>query len=200
MSIFFPKILVLICIMKNEISRSVEKIKSGKVIVYPTDTIWGIGCDATNQKAVDKIYKIKNRPGSKSMIILVKDFEMLKNYIIDVPEKIEDFLRSATKPTTVIYKNPKDLAPNVIASDNTVAIRIVQNEFCNALINEFGKPIVSTSANLSGMPSPSSFNEIDPLLLKQVDYIVNLPAIETKNTASQIIRLNDSDEVEFLRK
>ena len=100
----------------------------------------------------------------------------------------------------MIYSHPKGLAPNVVAADNTVAIRVVQNDFCKALIREFGKPIVSTSANFSGAPSPSSLDEIDPLLLKQVDYIVNLPAAESKNAASQIIKLNDLGEIEFLRK
>lgn len=186
--------------MKAEINQSLKTLASGGTLIYPTDTIWGLGCDATNQAAVEKVYKIKNRPDSKSLIILVNGMEMLQKYISEVPAEIEKFLRDTSKPTTVIYRHPAGLASNVIAADDTVAIRIVQSDFCKALISEFGKPIVSTSANFSGQPSASSFKEIDPLLLKQVDYIVNLPAAESKNTASQIIKLNNLGEIEFLRK
>ena len=186
--------------MKEEINQSLKTLASGGTLVYPTDTIWGLGCDATNQAAVEKVYRIKNRPDSKSLIILVNGIEMLQKYISKIPVGIENFLKTASKPTTVIYKHPRGLAANVIATDNTVAIRIVQSDFCKALIQEFGKPIVSTSANFSNQASPSSFKEIDPLLLKQVDYIVNLPAAESKNSASQIIKLNNLGEIEFLRK
>ena len=186
--------------MIKEVQSTVGFLTLHGAIIYPTDTIWGLGCDATNQGAVKKIYKIKRRAESKSLIVLVDGIKMLEQYVDSVPEVIIDFLKSAIKPTTVIYSHPKGLAPNVIAADNTVAIRIVQTDFCKALIREFGKPIVSTSANFSNQPSPSSFDEIDPLLLKQVDYIVNLPAAESKNTASQIIKLNDLGEIEFLRK
>ena len=186
--------------MKAEINRSLKTLASGETLIYPTDTIWGLGCDATNQTVVEQVYKIKNRSESKSLIILVDGMDMLKKYVNAVPIEIEKFLRNASKPTTVIYRHPTGLAPNVIAADDTVAIRIVQSDFCKALIREFGKPIVSTSANLSNQPSPSSFDEIDPLLLKQVDYIVNLPAVESKNTASQIIKVNDHGEIEYIRK
>lgn len=186
--------------MKNEIITSLEQIKKGHVIVYPTDTIWGLGCDATNQSAVEKVYKIKNRSESKSLIILVDGIKMLEEYVDTVPEVIKEYIKKAVKPTTVIYARPKGLASNVVAQDNTVAIRIVENDFCKALIRAFGKPVVSTSANFSNQPSPSSFNEIDPLLLEKADYIVNLPAAETKKTASQIIKLNDLGKIEFLRK
>ena len=186
--------------MKSEISKTLEQIKVGKIIVYPTDTIWGLGCDATNQSAVEKVYQIKNRSESKSLIILVDGMEMLEAYVAAVPEVIEKYIKTATNPTTVIYSQPIGLASNVVAQDDTVAIRIVKNEFCKALIKSFGKPIVSTSANFSNQPSPSNFDEIDPLLLEKADYIVNLPAVETKKTASQIIKLNDLGEIEFLRK
>jgi len=185
--------------MRDEINRALKVLKSGGTLIYPTDTIWGLGCDATNTKAVEKIYKIKNRPDSKSLIILVDGMEMLKEYISFVPEKVLEFLNTTKRPTTVVYNQPLGLAPNVVAYDDTVAIRIVQNNFCKALISELGKPIVSTSANFSGAPTPSGLHEIVPLLLKQVDYIVNLPAAESIITASQIIKLNDLGEIEFLR-
>ncbi|MCP4882385.1 MAG: threonylcarbamoyl-AMP synthase [Flavobacteriales bacterium] len=186
--------------MKENIRKALKTLASGETLIYPTDTIWGFGCDATNVEAVEKIYKIKSRPDSKSLIILVDGMEMLQKYIDTIPERIEKFLDNANRPTTVIYSDPKGLAKNVVASDNTVAIRIVQNDFCRDLIEKFGKAIVSTSANFSGVASPDGFDEIDPLLLKKADYIVNLPAAQTKNTASQIIKLNDRGEIEFLRK
>ena len=186
--------------MKAAVENAIKILESGGAIIYPTDTIWGLGCDATNQVAVKKIYKIKNRSESKSLIILVDGMDMLKKYVNAIPTEIEKFLRNASKPTTVIYCHPAGLAPNVIAADDTVAIRIVQSDFCKALIQAFGKPIVSTSANFSNQPSPSSFDEIDPLLLKQVDYIVNLPEAKSKKTASQIIKLNNLGEIQFLRK
>ena len=186
--------------MKTEIENTIKVLAAGGTIVYPTDTIWGIGCDAKNEKAVAKVFDLKQRSESKSLIILVDSISMLKLYIPSIPDEITRFLNDAKKPTSVIYNHPNGLAENVVAADNTVAIRIVQNEFCKTLIREFGKPIVSTSANFSNQPSPARFDEIDPLLLKQVDYIVNLPAVESKNTASQIIKVGDHGEIEYIRK
>ena len=186
--------------MKTEIENAIKVLASRGVIIYPTDTIWGIGCDATNAKAVAKVFDLKQRAESKSLIILVDSISMLKLYIPSIPVEIQRFLNETKKPTTVIYSHPNGLAGNVVAADNTVAVRIVQNKFCKALIREFGGPIVSTSANFSKQPSPARFDEIDPLLLKQVDYIVNLPAVESKNTASQIIKVGDHGEIEYIRK
>jgi L-threonylcarbamoyladenylate synthase len=185
---------------EKTVNDAVRVLRSGGVLLYPTDTIWGLGCDATDAMAVEKIYRIKRRSSSKSLIILVDSTDMLQRYVPVIPKVIRDFLGNAERPTTVIYEHPKSLAANVIASDDTVAIRIVKNDFCEEMIRKFGKPVVSTSANFSNEPSPSSYEEIDPLLLKQADYIVNLPTVESKNTASQIIRVNDLGEVEFLRK
>ena len=186
--------------MQRPVEESVKILETGSVFVYPTDTIWGIGCDATSVQAVENIYRIKKRPDSKSLIILVDGMEMLHEYVSEFPLVIQNFLKTANKPTTVIYNHPKGLASNVVAADDTVAIRIVQNEFCQQVIKKFGRPIVSTSANFSGSASPKSFDEIDPLLLKQADYIVNLPAAESKSSASQIIKLNRFGAIEFLRK
>lgn len=186
--------------MKHIIKEALLVLRDEGTLIYPTDTIYGLGCDATKEVAVEKIYKIKNRSESKSLIILVDGMEMLQEYVSAVPGAVEKFLQTSTRPTTVIYSHPKGLAPNVVAADDTVAIRIVQNDFCQALIREFGKPIVSTSANFSGAPSPTGFDEIDPLLLTKADYIVNLPAIKTKNAASQIIKVNEVGEIAFLRK
>lgn len=186
--------------MKVEIKSAVEVLRSGGTLIYPTDTIWGIGCDATNEKAVARVFDMKQRSESKSLIILVDGLAMLKQYVPEFPKIIDAFLQRATRPTTVIYNGPRGLAPNVIAGDDTVAIRIVKHEFCEQLIHEFGKPLVSTSANISGHPAPGDFDEIDPSLLNKADYIVNLPLKKSQNTASQIIKVNDLGKIEYLRK
>ncbi len=172
----------------------------GKSILYPTDTIWGIGCDATNFEAVSTVYKIKQREESKSLIVLVSSIEMLLDYVITVPEKALDLISSSKKPTTIIYRNPKHLSANCIASDNTIAIRIVQDEFCKQLIEEFGKPLVSTSANISGEDTPKSFSEISKTILHSVDYIVNLQQDKIAETSSRILRITEDDEVEVIRE
>jgi len=186
--------------MNQIINKSLEILCNGKTILYPTDTVWGIGCDATDDKAVEKIYKLKQRSESKSLIILVNSWEMLLNYVDMIPEKVSCILTGSSKPTTVIYNNPKGLAGNVIANDNTVAIRIVNNGFAHELIQQFGKPIVSTSANISGEPNPKSFEEINPSLLDSVDYIVNLPLENKSGIASQIVKVHNDGKIEFLRK
>ncbi|PHR70575.1 MAG: threonylcarbamoyl-AMP synthase [Lutibacter sp.] len=170
-----------------------------KIILYPTDTVWGLGCDATNEQVVKKIYKIKGRTESKSLIVLVSSIHMLKKYV-SVSKNILRFLETTVKPTTVIYQNPKGLASNVIASDNTVAIRIVQDEFCRKLIKRFGKPIVSTSANISNSPTPKSFQEIEPSILQRVDYIVNLHQNKTCNKPSSIIKIEKDGSATIIRK
>ena len=147
--------------MISSINSSYFNLQKGGNILYPTDTVWGIGCDATNEKAVTKIFRIKKREESKSLVILVNNIEMLRQHVGEIPTKLIDILKKATKPTTVIYKSPKGLAKNVIAKDNTVAIRIAQDEFCQKLIKKFGKPLVSTSANISGSRTPSTFKEIN---------------------------------------
>lgn len=186
--------------MRQEIDKALEFFIQGKTVLYPTDTVWGLGCDATNAEAVQKIYKIKNREESKSLIVLVSHLEMLKTYIEKVPEQAILFLESQTKPTTIIYKNPRLLASNAIADDHTVGIRIVQNEFCQKLIQQFGKPIISTSANLSGSPTPMCFDEISPSVLDQVDYVVDLHRSSRSSQSSQIIKFNAAGHPEYLRK
>ncbi|CAM1362660.1 L-threonylcarbamoyladenylate synthase [Tenacibaculum sediminilitoris] len=172
--------------MLNQI---LDNLRQGNTILYPTDTVWGLGCDATNEEAVKKIYKIKNRKESKSLIILVDSIEMLQNHVGNIPEKALKILKETKKPTTIIYNNPIRLAPNTIASDNTIAIRIPQDEFCIQLIKEFGKPIVSTSANVSGEPTPKSFSEISQAILKNVDYVVNLHQEKVAEKSSTILKV-----------
>ncbi|CAM1341075.1 L-threonylcarbamoyladenylate synthase [Tenacibaculum amylolyticum] len=175
------------------INECLKKISEGGTILYPTDTVWGLGCDATNEEAVAEIYKIKNREESKSLIVLVDSLEMLQQHVL-VPQKAIEILENTEKPTTIIYNNPKGIAQNIInKEDNTLAIRIVKNEFCESLIKAFGKPIVSTSANVSGNPTPKSFSEIEKAILDSVDYIVNLHQDKIATKSSTILKIDGED-------
>ena len=186
--------------MKTEINITVNALKKGDLILYPTDTVWGIGCDATNEISVRKIFSVKKREANKSLVILVDSMEMLNKYVEEIPERIADFFKNVVKPTTAIYNNPKGLAKNVLANDNTVAIRIAQDKFCQKLIQKFGKPIVSTSANISGKPTPRTFKEIDPSVMGKVDYVVNLYHHKITDSPSAIIKINDKGELEIIRE
>ncbi|MDP2088032.1 MAG: L-threonylcarbamoyladenylate synthase [Flavobacteriaceae bacterium] len=186
--------------MQQEIQNTLKTLKEDKIIIYPTDTIWGIGCDATNKEAVQKIYKIKEREESKSMIILVDSIQMLHKYIPEIPEVAYDIIELSENPITIIYDNPKGLAKNLVADDNSIAIRIPKNEFLIKLIQKFKKPIVSTSANISGDKSPLNFSEINPDLLKQVDYVVDLDREKVATKSSSIIKLRSNGEVIIIRK
>ena len=182
------------------LQQTLKALIEGKSILYPTDTVWGIGCDATNFEAVAKVYSIKEREESKSLIILVSSPEMLLNYVNAVPQKAIDLLSTSEKPTTIIYKNPKGIAKNCIASDNTIAIRIVQDNFCKDLITKFGKPIVSSSANTSGNDTPKSFSEISTTILDSVDYIVNLQQEKIAIASSRILKITDDNRVVVIRE
>ena len=186
--------------MQQEIHETIQTLKQGDLILYPTDTIWGIGCDATNPAAVSKIYQLKQRHESKALICLVSNYTMLKMYINHIPQSVITYLEQVTKPTTIIYNNPKGFAENLIASDNTIAIRIVSEGFAHELIKAFNKPIVSTSANSSGKPSSKSFEEISKDILKGVDYVVNLPDEKSHAKPSSIIKLLDDGSFEVIRE
>ncbi|WP_274476332.1 L-threonylcarbamoyladenylate synthase [Mangrovimonas aestuarii] len=186
--------------MNEDINKALTTLKQGGLILYPTDTVWGIGCDATNFDAIKKIYALKQREESKSMICLVSDFKMLQQYVEDVPEVAYDILKYTDKPTTVIYDKPIRVSENLIAPDNTLAIRVVRDKFCNQLLRKFRKPIVSTSANISGQPTPLSFKEIPEEILKGVDYVVNLPNIKMGTKPSSIIKLSNDGKVQVIRK
>jgi len=187
--------------MQAEINSAITILKQGGLLLYPTDTIWGIGCDATNFEAVEKIYNLKKREDSKSLICLVNDFKMLERYIEDVPENAIDILKYATQPTTIIYDRPLHIAENLISGDNSLAIRIIRNtSFVNELIQKFKKPIVSTSANISGKPAPKSFKEISQEVLKGVDYVVNLPNVKSSSKPSTIIKLSNDGKVKVIRQ
>lgn len=174
-------------------------LNQNKTLVYPTDTVYGLGCDATNAKAVSKVYYLKKRDDSKALICLVSDMQMLRKHIKTIPQQALNLIKNATKPTTIIYNNPIGFAPNLVAKDNTVAIRVVQKGFAHDLVKAFKKPIVSTSANISGEPTPKSYHEISPQILENVDYVVNLPN-ECGQTPSAIVKIEVSGDLTIIRE
>ncbi|WP_405381311.1 L-threonylcarbamoyladenylate synthase [Maribacter sp. LLG6340-A2] len=186
--------------MTEEINKCIEVLEKGGLILYPTDTVWGIGCDATNEEAVKKVYTLKERDDSKALICLVGNDAMLEKHIEKVPELAYDIIDLATKPTTIIYDRPRGIAKNLVASDNTLAIRVATDKFCQYLIGKFKKPIVSTSANISGNPTPKSFQNIDDAILKGVDYVVNLHREKQNSSSSSIIRLSNDNSVKIIRE
>ena len=176
-------------------------LREGGVILYPTDTIWGLGCDATNQDAVEKIYKIKKRRESKSLIILVNGFVMLERYVRNIPDVAGEILDVSDKPMTIIYSEGKNLAPGVCNEDGSVGIRICSDDFCNELITRFRKPVISTSANYSEAPSPSHFSEIEDEIIRSADYVVKYRQTDTnKYTPSSIIKVDDNGVIKIIRK
>lgn len=186
--------------MIEEIKNALEILKNGGIILYPTDTIWGIGCDATNAEAVSKVYQLKQREDSKSLIILLDHPNRLNSYIDVIPDIAWDLIEVTDKPLTIIYPGAKNLAKNVINSDGTVGIRITTDEFCKNLISKFQKPLVSTSANISGDPHPSNYVKIHPDIIKNVDYVVNWRQEETSGSEpSSIIKLGLGGQVEVIR-
>ena len=157
---------------EKDIEKCLETLKSGGLILYPTDTVWGIGCDASNEKAVEKVYKLKRRSDEKAMIVLVADERDIMQHVAAPDLSLFDHLDKTTKPTTVVYEGALGFADNLVPKDGSIAIRICKDEFCRQLIKRFRKPIVSTSANISGMPAPKIFNEITDEIKNGVDYIV----------------------------
>jgi len=186
--------------LEIEITKSIKTLENGNVLVYPTDTVWGIGCDATDATAVKKIFKLKHRADSQSFILLVGNYKMLQKYLnTKLPDAVAQTIKDFKTPTTVIYNNPKNVAKNLIAKDGTLAIRIVQDTFCKKLISQFNKPIVSTSANISKKQTPLSFDQIDKSILKRADYVVNLHRNKKNLKASQILKLNKDATFKILR-
>ena len=184
--------------MKEDITKSLEILREGKLLLYPTDTVWGLGCDATNEEAVQKVYQLKNRSESKSLVVLVDSLKMLNEYIQYIPDEALKLLNSLEKPTTIIYEHQRGLAKNMVADDNTIAVRIPNHQFCKDLIKEFGKPIVSTSANKSGEETPKSFGEISPAIVEGVDYVVKIERDKVSDKSSTILKLI-GDEVQVIR-
>ncbi len=199
--------------MEEEIKKALDVLRTGGILLYPTDTIWGIGCDATNEKAVEKVIAIKSpvteggnttapfRTGGKSLIILVSDDGMLNRFVKNIPEVAWDLMEVSDSPITIIYDGGRGLAKNVFAEDGSIGVRKVTEEFCQRLIHKFGKPIVSTSANISGEPSPQNFSEIKEEIKLSVDYVVNWRQNEFGNSKpSSIIKLKENGEIKIIRK
>jgi len=187
--------------MMEEVKRAVDHLKRGEVILYPTDTIWGIGCDATNSKAIDKIFRIKKRDEAKSLIILLSDPAQLHNYVESVPMIAFDLIQSIVHPLTIIYPEAKNLPKQLLADDGSIAIRVVKNEFCHEMIDHLGKPVVSTSANLSGDDPPVLYSRISEEIRQGVDYIVNFHRTAIHRTRpSKIIRIDSMGNFSIIRE
>ncbi len=187
--------------IKENIETAAKILKEGGIILYPTDTVWGLGCDATNEKAVEKIYKIKKRVDSKSLIVLASDMDMVCRYIKVVPEVAEQLTEVADTPLTIIYPGAVGLAKNVIASDGSVGMRIPNHEFCSELLRKFRRPIVSTSANISGEKTPLTFLEISEDIIQSVDFTADVIFEEgSTQVPSSVIKLGVGGEIEIIRK
>jgi len=186
--------------MIEDIKSALEVLQKGGVILYPTDTIWGLGCDACNEEAVKRIYAIKKRIDSKSMLILMENAALLDRYVEEVPEIAFDLIEVTDKPLTIIYDGAKNLANNLLAEDGSIGIRITTEVFSSDLIRRFKRPIVSTSANVSGKPSPACFDEIDPQIIDAVDYVVKYRQDDRqKALPSSIMKLGRGGEIKIIR-
>jgi L-threonylcarbamoyladenylate synthase len=186
--------------MQEDIKNALEILRKGGVILYPTDTVWGLGCDATNQEAVAKIYEIKKREDSKSMLTLIDHSGRLNSYIKEIPEIAWELIDASISAITIIYPGAKNLAKNLIAEDGSIGIRISDDDFCKELIKRFGKPLVSTSANISGGNTPSVFSEISEEIKDSVDYIVEWRQDDyTKKPPSSIIKLGEGGVFKIIR-
>ncbi|PHR30425.1 MAG: threonylcarbamoyl-AMP synthase [Fluviicola sp.] len=183
-----------------DLTTHIEKLRSGGIILYPTDTIWGIGCDATDEKACERIANLKGRSDDKSFVLLADGFPMIQKYILEFPEVCYDLADLATKPLTIIYPNAKGLAPSVLANDGSIGIRITDDPICLKLIRGMRKPLVSTSANLTGEDSPVEFRDIDSKITEGVDVIVKDRLKEKRMKASQIIKIGLGGQVTVIRK
>jgi L-threonylcarbamoyladenylate synthase len=187
--------------MYDEIKRAVEVLRSGGVILYPTDTVWGLGCDATNEKAVKRIFEIKKRTDAKAMLVLIDSPGKLQSYVDEVPDIAWDLIEMAEKPLTIIYPEARNLAPNLIAEDKSVGIRITAEDFSKKLCAQFRKPIVSTSANVSNEPTPSNFSQISDEIKSAVDYVVNFRQAEiSQPKLSSIIKLGKGNIFQLIRE
>ncbi len=186
--------------MESELKKAIEVLQKGGLILYPTDTVWGIGCDASNNEAVERIYDLKKRDINKPLISFVADERMLKKYVATIPPVAISIIEISDSPTTIIYDKGKNLAPHLINKNNTVAIRVPNDDFCYWLCRRFNGAIVSTSANLSGETTPKSFKEIAPEVLKGVDYVVNLQREKICSKPSSTIKLSNNGVVKIIRK
>ncbi|MBL7971162.1 MAG: threonylcarbamoyl-AMP synthase [Prolixibacteraceae bacterium] len=187
--------------MIEDVKAALEVLQKGGVILYPTDTIWGLGCDATNEEAVKRLYAIKNRENTKNMLVLMENVALLERYVDEVPEIAYDLIELSDKPLTIIYDGARNMAKNLIAEDGSIGIRITAEKFSSELIRRFKRPVVSTSANISGKPSPACFDEIDPEIIAAVDYVVKYRQDDVqKAVPSSIMKLGRGGEIKIIRE
>lgn len=187
--------------MIEDIKAAIEVLQKGGIILYPTDTVWGLGCDATNEEAVKKLYSIKKRDASRGMLVLMENAALLERYVEEVPEIAYDLIELTDKPLTIIYDGAKNLAKNLVTADRSIGIRITSETFSAELVRRFKKPIVSTSANLSGKKAPANFNEIPQEIISAADYVVKYRQDETqKGHPSSIMKLGRGGEVKIVRE
>ncbi|WP_430613046.1 L-threonylcarbamoyladenylate synthase [Flavobacterium sp. JP2137] len=186
--------------IQKEVHNAFEAIQKGGIILYPTDTVWGLGCDANNPEAIKKIFALKKRAESKSMIVLINGDRMLHHIFKEIPEVAWQIIEFSDKPTTLILDHPKNVAKELIAADDSLGVRIVTDPFCFRLIERMKSPLVSTSANLSGSATARTFQEIDPIILEGVDYVVNLHQDRKAIPPSTIIKLTTDSKVTIIRK
>jgi L-threonylcarbamoyladenylate synthase len=187
--------------LQEEIRKAVEVLRQGGTILYPTDTVWGIGCDATNEEAVRKVYEIKRRTDSKALLVLVDSASKIPSYVDEVPDMAWQLIEITEKPLTIIYPEAKNLATNLIAADHSIGIRVTRELFSKTLCEQFRKPIVSTSANISGKPTPSNFSQIDEEIKSAVDYVVNWRQDEkSEPQPSSIIKLDKGNVIQIIRQ
>ena len=185
---------------ENDITQCVNTLNNGGLILYPTDTVWGIGCDATNAEAVKRVYQLKQRDDSKALIVLIDNADHVDHYVVDVPAIARELIDVAVKPLTIIYEGAYNLAPNLLGDEDSVGIRIPNDEFCHQLCARFGKPIVSTSANVSGNPTAKTFADIDPAIVNGVDYAVEYRRDDTTpHHPSNIILLSRDGTFKIIR-
>ena len=185
---------------RDDIEKSLKILNQGGVLLYPTDTIWGIGCDATDSAAIERVYAIKQRKDTQSMLSLVDGLDMLALYVSDVPEVAVQLMKKAVKPLSIVYPKARNLAANLIAANGSIGIRVVQEPFCQQLVKAFGKPIVSTSANISGKPTPATFDEISADIKNAVDYTVRWRQDDRQPAkASSIALLKADGNVQIIR-
>lgn len=186
--------------MEQEIERCVRLLREGKVILYPTDTVWGIGCDATNEEALMRVYEIKRRDEKKSMIILLDSAERLPLYVQKIPLVAWDLIPHISRPTTFIYPTARNLPKRLVHTDGTIAIRITRNEFCRQMVRALGKPVISTSANRSDEPTPPTFDQISPELMQEVDYVVSREYADSSDfKPSRLIKFLDDYNFTIIR-
>lgn len=187
--------------MKDEAKRAAQVIQNGGIILHPTDTIWGIGCDPQNEKAVDRIYSLKGRPREKTMLLLVSGFDMIADYVQAIPQQAKELEARTNKPTTIIYPDAQNLAKNLLPHDKTMGMRITREPFSKTMLNLLGKPVVSTSANLSGEPYPERFEKMSETIKNGVDYIVNI--YHDRGFAaspSAIVKLHSNGRLTYIRE